>query len=69
MKSNKDKFRFLSSIIGLVFGTILIIVGILIIIPLLEIYGVVWTFCALSVVLYNAYNIFGAKNISFWEED
>jgi len=63
------KHNLFSSILGLIFGVTLIIVGVIIIIPLLGGYGIAWTICALSIIAYNGYNIICNKKISFWEED
>ncbi len=63
-REKADKFQ---TIIWFILGFILVVVGGVILIPLLKIYGILWTLLAIGVTVYQGIKLFGKKNFTMWE--
>ena len=58
-----------SSVLGAVVGAIFVLLGIVIIIPQIGLFGIVWTLLALSITGYHLYNFFSKKGVKISEVD
>ncbi|MBN2853654.1 MAG: hypothetical protein JXQ23_13040 [Clostridia bacterium] len=67
MKEKSSPSHKLQSIIWFSLSLVMVAVGIIIIIPILGIYGICWTITAVLMASYHGYNIFSKKRIFIWE--
>lgn len=67
MKEKSETSHMFESIIWFILSMIMVAAGVVIIIPILEIYGVIWTAAALLVAVYHGNNIFSRKKFHIWE--
>ncbi|MCK5811330.1 MAG: hypothetical protein KAG94_00385 [Clostridiales bacterium] len=63
-RKKKDKFQ---TAIWFVLGVVLVIIGGVILIPLLKIYGILWTILAVGVATYQGIKLFSSKSFTMWE--
>jgi len=69
MKTKKKKADMFQKILWFFIAIILLIVGVVILIPLLQGYGIIWMIAALIFAYYHGYNIFSKKEFSIWETE
>ena len=55
------------SVIGAVVGLLFVILGITIFIPLMGIFGAIWTGIALVITTYYIYNVFSEQGVSIYD--
>jgi len=58
-----------ASIVGMVIGSLFVLLGIVVIIPTFGVFGIVWTAVAGVIALFYAYNFFSNRGMSAYEID
>ena len=58
-----------SSLMGMIAGTIFVLIGLTVVIPNIGIFGVFWTLVAMAVIGMNAYNYFSKEGVASVEVD
>jgi len=67
METKKKKVNMFQEILWFLIAVILLIVGVVILVPLLQGYGVIWMVAALIFAYYHGYNVFSKKKVFIWE--
>jgi hypothetical protein len=58
-----------SSVMGMVVGIIFVIIGVTTVIPGAGAFGIFWTFGAIAITGFHAYNVFSEKGVSYYQVD
>jgi hypothetical protein len=56
-----------ASAMGMFVGTLFVILGILVVVPTVGVFGMVWTAVAAAIALFYAYNLFSSRGASAYE--
>jgi len=67
MGIKRGKVNMFQEILWFLIAIILLIVGVVILLPLLKGYGIIWMIAALIFAYYHGYNVFSKKKIFIWE--
>jgi hypothetical protein len=55
------------SLLGMIVGGVLVVLGLVLVMPIFGIFGLVWTALAGAITLYHGYNFFSTRGISTYE--
>ncbi len=58
-----------SSLMGMIVGSIFVLIGLTVVIPNVGMFGVFWTLIAVTIAGTNAYNFFSAEGVASMEVD
>lgn len=58
-----------SSLMGMIVGSIFVLIGLTVVIPNVGMFGVFWTLIAVTIAGTNAYNFFSAEGVASMEMD
>lgn len=56
------------SLVGMIAGAVFVVIGFSIV-PMMGLFGIIWTLLALAIAGMHAYNFFSVKGVASWEID